>query len=137
MGRLAVSDLMTADVVTLPTSAGVDELRDVMYDHDVRHVPIVDSENDLIGLVSHRDLLRHMVTDKADVPIGVQRERLHSMSVSDIMTPDVVTAEAEQDLREAAATMLDGKFGCLPVVDGGRIVGILTESDFVRHVVET
>jgi CBS domain-containing membrane protein len=127
---------MTSDVVTLRADENVSSFRDVLYDHGFRHVPVVDVEGNLVGLVTERDLLRNVLTDQADVPISVREETMYSTQIGDIMVQDVQTVEPEDLLPHAAQIMLENKFGCVPVTDGALLVGILTESDFIRFFTE-
>jgi CBS domain-containing membrane protein len=131
-----VRDLMTSEVITLRADDNVSSFRDVLYDHGFRHVPIVDEEGNLVGLVTERDLLRNVLTDQADVPISVREEVMYSTQIGDIMVQDVQTVEPEDTLPHAAQIMLENKFGCVPVTDGELLVGILTESDFIRFFTE-
>ena len=126
-----VRDLMTEEVFTLKPGDSLSDLRNLLHDMDVRHVPVVDEEGDLIGLVSERDLLRNVLTDQADVPLSVRDEALRLRTLREIMTDEVQTVGPEDAVETAARLMLDNKFGCLPVTEGQRLVGILTESDFV------
>jgi CBS domain-containing membrane protein len=130
---LRVRDLMTAPVVALKEEDTVSTLYDLMDTKHVRHVPIVDDEGDLVGLVSHRDLLRFTLVGLSDVPMTVQRELLRRTRVDEVMTRDVVTSEADQDIGEVVDVMLENKFGCVPVVEGSLLAGILTEADFVEE----
>jgi len=82
--------------------------------------------------VWHRDLLPNTLFDRPRVSQYVEDEILASLQVSEVMTRDIECVAPEDDLIEAARLMLDRKFGCLPVLAAGRLVGILTESDFVR-----
>lgn len=132
MENLRVRDLMTEDVVTVLPGTDTETARDLMAEGDLRHLIVVDAEGDLAGLVSHRDLLRSALIERADVPLYVERELLEETRVRDVMVSPVQTTEPEQGVAEAAQTLFDEKIGCLPVVEGGRVVGILTESDFVR-----
>ncbi len=132
MNELRVQDLMSERVFTVLSSDRLVSVRDLMERHAIRHVPVVDPEGRLVGLVSHRDLLRYSLVEQADVPSGVADEVLERMEVAEVMTPDPVTVAPETELHRAAAVMVHRKFGCLPVVAKGRLVGILTESDFVR-----
>lgn len=131
-----VEDLMTSRVFSLHPADSIAKARLIMDEQDVRHVPIVDAEQNLIGLVSERDLLRHALEDQIDLPLQLLDDLLHKTRAEDIMTREVVSIEAEAPLSEAATTMLEGKYGCLPVLDGTRLIGILTESDFVRYHAE-
>ena len=129
---MRVRDLMTQDVVASHPEDTVATLRDLMYDRDVRHMPVVADGGELVGLVSQRDLLRYSLIEQADVPDYVEDALLESIRVGELMTTGIVSVEPESDIREAAQIMYENKYGCLPVVEGPRLVGILTESDFVR-----
>lgn len=133
MSDRLVSDLMTADVKTVTPNRTLVELGEVFDRFDVRHVPVVDDEGDLVGLVSDRDLLRNVLTDQADVPLSVRQSAMKETRVEAIMTVDLVTLEPNDAAPRAARLLLDNKFGCIPVTDGGsRLVGIVTQSDFLR-----
>jgi CBS domain-containing membrane protein len=136
MQSLHVRDLMTESVITLKIDDNLATLYDLMDSGHVRHVPVVDRDGDLVGLVSHRDLLAHALSQETDLPMSVQRDILGGIRVEEIMTSDVETTHPDADIREAAQTMLENKYGCLPVMEGAHLVGILTESDFVRFVAE-
>ena len=137
MGKMLVQELMTADVRSLTPEATLCDLLDLMYENDFRHVPIVDGEGELLGLVTHRDVVRGAVTSKDDLPQNWREEILSSRTVDNVMQAEVYTIGPTDTVEEAATLMLEHKLGCLPVIEGGRLVGILTESDFVRHVAET
>lgn len=130
--RFVVRDLMTDRLYTVRPDNDLATVRDLMIEHRIRHIPVVDPEENLVGLVTHRDLLRHALIEQADIPAYVEDVVLEQVQVREVMTPNPDTIAAETDIREAAQTMLDNKYGCLPVVEGNRLVGILTESDFVR-----
>lgn len=134
MSELLVRDLMTERVLTLEPDDNLATLKDLMDARHVRHVPVVDADGDLVGLVSHRDLLRCALNERVEIPFSIQRDVLKGMTIDEIMTTAVETIEPERDIREAAQIMLENKFSCLPVVEGSRLVGILTESDFVRYL---
>lgn len=132
MSDLRVRDLMTHDVLAARPEDTAATLRNLMYERDVRHIPVVENDRILVGLVSQRDLLRHSLIEQSDVPDFIEDALLERLRVRELMTTGVVSIEADSDIREAAQLMYENKFGCLPVVEGSRLVGILTESDFVR-----
>lgn len=134
MATLRVSDLMTAGVHTLDVGGNLAEASDLMNVHRIRHLPILDASGLLVGLVSQRDLLRGALGGGADLPASIQRAYLRSIPVDEVMIRDVETVEPEVAIKDAAARMIDLKIGSLLVVDGRDLVGILTESDFVRWV---
>jgi CBS domain-containing membrane protein len=132
---MKVADLMTAQVHTVVQSASLAVVHSLMDDHDIRHVPVVDDEGSLVGLVSHRDVLRGTWGQLAKLPMGQRQQWLSEYTVGEVMVGSPHAVEADTDLIDAAELMLENKFGCLPVVQGTHLVGILTESDFVAHVV--
>ena len=134
MSNLRVRDLMTADVLVVGPDDSVTKLRDLMADKHIRHIPVVVDEDDLIGVVSDRDLLSRALGSDTDLPLSLQAELLDADKVRDVMTWDVETVEVDEDVTIAAQVMLDNKYGCLPVLEEGKLAGILTESDFVRFV---
>jgi CBS domain-containing membrane protein len=136
MRRIQVRDLMTDTVFTLRPQDDLAALYDLMDTKHIRHVPIVDRERDLVGLVTHRDLSRSALGPQEDAPLSLQREMLRRRKVREIMATEVDTVEPDEDLRMAAQMLIENKIGCLPVVEGTHLVGILTESDFVRHYVQ-
>lgn len=129
---MKVRDLMSSTVFASRPGDSVAELRDLMYEHNVRHIPIVDEDGDLVGVVSQRDLLRNSLVEQADVPGFLEDEILSRLKVDELMTTDPESIDPDSDIRRAADLMVEYKYGCLPVVEGRRLVGILTESDFVR-----
>ena len=130
-----VRDLMTETVFTLRPQDDLMALYDLMDTKHIRHVPIVDRDKDLVGLVTHRDLTRSALGTE-EAPLSLQREILGRRKIREIMATEVETVEPDEDLKVAAELLIENKIGCLPVVEGTHLVGILTESDFVRHYVQ-
>jgi len=135
MHELRVRDLMTPKVVAVRPADSIAMAHDLMLDHRFRHRVVVDAEGDLVGLLTQRDLLRHSLTERSEMPLNVQRAVLRRLRVEEVMTSEVETVEPGQWLQRAAEVMFENKYGCLPVVQGSRVVGILTEADFVRFFV--
>jgi CBS domain-containing membrane protein len=133
---LIVRDLMTSRVFSLRPTNNLAAAYELMTSEHVRHVPIIDGDGDLVGLVTHRDLLRIGFIEGEEVPISKQQEKLWRTKLREVMATEVETTEPDADLREAAQTLFENKLGCLPVVEGTRLVGILTEADFVRYFIE-
>lgn len=134
MNTLKVRDLMTDDVVAVRPEDDLMTLRELMIDNNVRHIPVVDADADLTGLVSHRDLLRAALIEQSGVAAYMEEAVLERLMVAEIMTEDVESVAPDADLRDAAEVMFENKYGCLPVTEGQRLVGILTEADFVRFM---
>lgn len=119
-----VGQFMTTDLFTVRSDDLVDLAASLMDWKHVRHVPVEDDEGRLVGLVSHRDLLRLLAR-------GPARQGAGPVAVRDIMRPQPVTVTAETPTLEAIEIMRRRKIGCLPVVEGDRLVGIVTAYDFL------
>jgi CBS domain-containing protein len=130
---LTVADIMTTQVLTLAAGEDLQAAERLMQEAGVRHLPVVDDQHRLVGLVTHRDVLRFSPS-QAEVPAALSAG-LAALRVGQVMARTLVTVRPETPLADAARTLLSKKFGCLPVDDpDGRLVGILTESDFVALV---
>lgn len=118
---MQVRHIMSTRVETLSPDDRIPDAELLMRILRVRHLPVVDGERRLVGLVTQRDLSR-----------ASRPETL----VSEVATRNVATCAPDTPAREAGRTMLEHKYGCLPVVSDGRVIGILTESDFMRWAVD-
>ncbi len=125
---MQVRDVMTPEVVTLDREDELGLASDIMRLGRVRHLPVVEKEGGaLVGVLSQRDLLRAALLRCAD-PAGRSEK---TVAVCQVMTPAPTTTAPDAPLKAAANLMLQQKIGCLPVLEAGKLVGILTESDFV------
>jgi CBS domain-containing protein len=120
--------IMSADPVTVSPSTTLDDAIAIMQDHNFRHLPVVDRRGALVGLLTQSDVLA--ATD------SILRDRenrlpVTQLPVEDVMVTRVMTVDVETSLRAAARLIEKHKIGCLPVLDGDRVVGIITDSDFV------
>jgi CBS domain-containing membrane protein len=129
---LTVSDLMTRETFTLRESDSLKTARSMMSLARIRHIPIVDEELGFIGLVTHRDILSATISKFAEVDKRTRDEIDEGIPVSEIMRTDVTIIPPDTNLRDAAEVLLNHKYGCLPVVEDGLLVGILTEADFLK-----
>jgi len=135
MKELKVRDVMTADPTTLKRNDKLTLADDIMRLGRVRHLPVVDDDGEiLVGIVTQRDLFRDALAQALGYGKHAQRKILDTLSVKDVMATEVVTTSPDTSLIEAARLLTERKIGCLPVVDNGRLVGILTEGDFVALV---
>lgn len=128
---LKVSEIMTLDVVTMTVHDTVSQARQAMAEYNFRHIPIVDEKGALIGIVTHRDLLKAEVSSLGVADSENKRAIEASTSLSVIMSKTVKSASPHDSLKGAGLQMQASKIGCLPVVEDGLVVGILTDSDFV------
>jgi CBS domain-containing membrane protein len=137
MTMLKVRDLMTTEVVTVEEDEDLDLAGQLMHLGRVRHLPVVANDR-LVGLVTDRDLLKAQASRMGQGPSPDQERAMNRwVKAGWIMTQGVHTVEPDLALAEAAHLMLEHKYGCLPVVEQGKLVGILTEADFVRYTLHT
>lgn len=135
MKELKVRDVMTADPTNLKRNDKLTLADDIMRLGRVRHLPVIDDHGMvLVGIVSQRDLFRDALAQALGYGKHAQRKILDTLSVKDVMATDVVTIKPEAPLVEAAKLLTERKIGCLPVVENGCLVGILTEGDFVALI---
>jgi acetoin utilization protein AcuB len=136
---MQVKDLMSRPVVTIGPSDSCQQAVARMHQARVRHLPVVNREGDLVGVVTDRDLRHHLFSPHVFKELGFTSVDilLRAVPVSAIMSTDVISVEADADLAEAARTMLEDKVGSLPVLERGRLVGILTETDLLRQICRT
>jgi len=131
-----VRDLMSRDVKTLRRNERLKVADELMRMERIRHLPVLDDDDRLAGLVSQRDLFRSALARTLGYGEHAQDKLLAQISVKEVMTNDPVTVAPDTPLASAARLMLDRKLGYLPVVEHERLVGILTESDFVAVFAE-
>ena len=129
-----VQDWMTEKPVTIGSEATLAEAYDLMLEHEVRRLPVVDRE--LLGIITFGDILRQapVTGEEADT---ATRLLLTEKRVRDAMAYDPVTINPSATIQEAAERMLEYQVSGLPVIRNGSVIGIITESDIFRLVVES
>lgn len=132
--RMEVRDWMTPDPVTIQPDAPLVEAYKLMDENEVRRLPVVNRQQELIGIITRNDILQH-------VPFFPDEEELEeelpyiNLTVEEVMSYDPISIESTDTIQEAAELMLEAKVSGLPVRAGNRLVGIITESDIFRLVV--
>ena len=132
---MKVSELMSGNVATIEASNSCLEAVARMHRARVRHLPVVDKQGALIGIVTDRDLRHHLFAPRVSSQIGTMAVDvlLKTVPVTAVMASPVLSVESGDELVDAARVMRD-KVGSLPVVEGGRVVGIITETDLLREI---
>jgi predicted transcriptional regulator len=128
---ITINEFMTSELYTLRESDTLNDARKIMTEKHIRHIPITDDDNHVIGLVTQRDVLaatRPEMIQQADV---ASSDDGSDISLSDIMVRDVSVIHQSDSLRRAALFIQSHKYGCLPVISDDRLVGIITDSDFI------
>jgi CBS domain-containing protein len=122
---MLVRNRMSRPAITVRQDADFQKALALMQEKKLRRLPVVDDGGALVGIVVERDLL-----------VAAMRYLQSRVEVADVMTRGVVTVGPDADLVDVARTMLERRIGGLPVVEDGRLVGIVTESDIFRRFVE-
>jgi CBS domain-containing protein len=128
-----VKHLMSSPVVTLFAEETLPLAEDIMRFRHFRHLPVVDDDGRLVGLVTHRDLLRAQISSLTGLTHEQRRARQDEVHVRELMTRDLWTVHPDTLASVAGQTMAEHRYGCLPVIDDKHVlVGIITERDFLK-----
>ena len=134
---MRVRALMSRDVVTIGESESCYEAVKRMQRIKARHLPVLANDGSLQGIITDRDLRHHLLTPLIIGELGQTpvQALLIKIPVKQIMSAPVVSVSPESEVEEAAALMREHRIGSAPVVEAGRLVGILTETDLLRHII--
>ena len=132
MARL--SEIMNRDMVTVDKHASLRMARRILDQYRIRHLLVVEGKR-LVGIVTDRDLRQAAPSSKSPLTISERQEFMDELKVLEVMSRKLITASSTTTIREAAKVMVSEKIGCLPVVDGNQLVGIVTEADLLEMLV--
>ena len=133
---MLVQELMTRNPVTIAHDTSVPDALRLMREKKVRRLPVLDSHGRLVGIVSDKDLLHAEPSPATTLAVWEIPELLGKLKVEKVMTRDVITITEQTPLEEAARIMADSKIGGLPVMQGANLVGIITETDVFKVLLE-
>lgn len=133
---MQVREIMTGALVSVPPDTPVLDARHLMLEKRIRHLLVTGKNGDLQGIVTDRDIRLNLPSQATSLSVWEVNYLLTKLAVSAVMTKAVITIGPDAPVRTAAQMMLDKTIGALPVVDGGRLVGIVTESDILRAFVK-
>jgi acetoin utilization protein AcuB len=128
---MRVRDLMTPTPITVGPEMPMLQARERMREARIRHL-VVTEDARVVGIVTDRDIRLNLPSPATSLSVWEINELLARLTVGQIMSASVIVVDPDRPAAEAARIMTDHKIGALPVVDGTRLAGILTESDFVR-----
>ena len=126
---ITIEEFMTPEPYTLLETDSLNDARKIMTEKHIRHIPIIDNDNHVLGLVTQRDVLAATEPGFKVQTKGISCEL--DIKLADIMIRDVSVIHREDSLRQAALYIQSHKYGCLPVVSDNRLVGIITDSDYI------
>jgi len=130
-----VRDIMTTEVTTLGRNDSLQLVKDIMTLGRIRHFPVVD-DGKVVGVVSQRDLYKASLGSVMKYGEKAQRAFLEGIVVKEVMNDPPITIAPHASVQEAARLMMEKKIGCLPVLEGAKLIGIVTETDMLKLVAE-
>ncbi|MEW6771326.1 MAG: CBS and ACT domain-containing protein [Bacillota bacterium] len=129
-----VHDCMTANPITITRDTPIFQALEIVQNRKIRHLPVV-RDGKLIGLVTERGLLKVSPSPASTLSVYELNYILAKVTVAEAMIKDPITVGPDLPIEEAALLMREHKVGCLPVVEGNKLVGILTQTDMVEALV--
>ena len=133
---LRVRDVMSREVHTVKRNDELAIADELMKQKRVRHLPVLDEDGEVCAVVSQRDLFRGALLRALGYGSRAEELMLKQVAVKEAMSAEIQTTAPDTPVADAARVMIERKIGCLPVIENGRLVGIVTETDFVRLVAE-
>lgn len=134
--RVPISQIMTTDVVTLTTKDDLVTAEETFKKNRIRHIPIVNGDT-ILGMLSYTDLMRISFADAIDEDeYDVDTMVYNMFSIEQVMVKDVVSVPPTATVKEVAQFLAQKEFHALPVVDEGKLVGIVTTTDLIRYLLE-
>ena len=130
-----VRDYMSVNPITVEPQDTVGDALERLKDHSVRRLPVV-SKGKLVGLVTKTDLIKASPSPATSLSIHEINYLFPKIKIKDIMTTDLITVSPDTAIEEAAVIMRENKFGTLVVVDKGKLVGLITESDLFKAFID-
>jgi len=123
-----IESIMSTNLVTISPTASLEEARSLMHENRVHHLPVVDQNEALVGLLTLTDVLA-----ASDSRLRDDDSRIHAtdICINEVMVTDLATVDEHASLRQAALFLEKHHIGCLPVVTDGKLRGIITDTDFV------
>ena len=125
-------EMMHTDVVTVSPETSLAQAQQRMRDYRIRHLPVVSGQDRLVGIITDRDLRNALPSQATTLLTGEINYQLDTIPVETCMTRDVVVMRPQDPVIDGALQLLEGAFGCLPVVEQDQLVGIITEIDLLR-----
>lgn len=133
---MLVGERMTQRPITVSAEEPINEALELMRQEKIRRLPVLDRRGKLVGIVTEKDLLYASPSPATSLSIYELHHLLSRVVVGDVMTKKVITVEDNTPLEEVARVLADNKIGSLPVMRQGELVGIITETDLFRILLE-
>lgn len=135
---MKIEEIMTSNPERVHADDSVSEAINKLFEIDVRHLPVVNRSDELVGMLSDRDLRTHILTGRMEYEGPGEISEEDNVAVSDIMQGDVISLGTDASISDAIALMIDQKIGAIPVIDpiDGNLLGIVSYIDVLRFTEE-
>jgi len=133
--RVPITEIMSKNPVTVDPAQSLYEVEELLNRHNIRHIPVIDGER-LIGVISRSDLLRISVTDLNEEEDGVESVVYNMYTIPQVMTKMPVFIDKNYSIKEAAEMLAKQSFHSLPVVEEGKLIGIVTSTDLIKYLIK-
>ena len=133
---MLVGKWMTRNPITIAADVGIDDALHLMRERKIRRLPVLNAAGQMIGIVSDKDLLHAAPSPATSLSVHELRYLLAKLTVKKVMSSPVITVTPDTPLEQAARIMADSKIGGLPVIEQGRLVGIITETDIFKALLD-
>ena len=131
--KIAVKEIMTKDLVVVSPTERLVHARRLMLEANVGRLPVVD-DGKLVGMITSKDLLRAFIDFRKKVPEKYQKSQIKDVFVEDIMSKNPQYVSKEMSISEVSKIMMETGFNGLPVMDEGKVIGIITQTDILRLI---
>ena len=132
--RTPISKIMSTDVISVNMTQSLREVSDIVRNKNIRHVPVVSGDK-VIGMLTKTDLQKISFVDTFDGD-KLTTAMFDSLSIEQVMTTDLTVIEKNETIYDVAVTLSKNEFHALPVVDGNKIVGIVTSTDLIKYLID-
>jgi acetoin utilization protein AcuB len=133
---MLVGERMTRNPLTVREETSIDDALHLMRERKLRRLPVLDAGGRMVGIVSDKDLLHASPSPATSLSVYELHYLLSKLTVKSVMSSPVITVEPGTPLEEAARIMVDNRIGGLPVMEGGKLTGIITETDVFKILLE-
>ncbi|WP_298518472.1 CBS domain-containing protein [uncultured Methanobrevibacter sp.] len=131
--KITVKELMTKDLKSVSPTERLIHARRVMIESHVGRLPVIEDET-LVGMITSKDLMRAFIDFRKNVPEKYQKSQIKEVSVEDIMSSNPIFTSKDATISEVSKIMMETGYNGLPVVEDGKVVGIITQTDILRLI---
>jgi acetoin utilization protein AcuB len=133
---MRVREIMTGAIISVGPDTPMLDARHLMVKERIRHLLVTEGDR-LVGIVTDRDIRLNLPSQATSLSVWEVNHLLTKLTVGKVMTASVITVGPDREARDAAQLMLEHKIGALPILEGGRLIGIVTETDMLRAFVRS